>query len=124
DARRRHEPASGADRGDRADRPLLPALGRDARGPALLRARDRGARAAAHARRAPAARGGGRIAGRERMTAAASTDYGKRAAHQARERFPALLVLVATIASWEGGVRVFDVQKFLLPAPSDIGSTL
>ena len=58
------------------------------------------------------------------MTTAAAAGYGRRAAHQAREWLPAVLVLVGTIVLWQVAIDVFDVQKFLLPAPSDIGSTL
>jgi NitT/TauT family transport system permease protein len=42
----------------------------------------------------------------------------------AAEWLPALVVFVAGIAVWEGGVRLFDVQNFLLPAPSSIVETL
>jgi len=38
--------------------------------------------------------------------------------------FPALAVFVLAIALWEGLVRAFDVQQFLLPAPSAIVDTL
>jgi NitT/TauT family transport system permease protein len=50
--------------------------------------------------------------------------YGLRAARQLRDWLPALVVLVATIGIWQGAIEVFDIQKFLLPAPSDIVSTL
>lgn len=40
------------------------------------------------------------------------------------EWIPALVVFVVGSALWEGGVRLFDVQNFLLPAPSDIVQTL
>ena len=33
---------------------------------------------------------------------------------------PAIIVFVATIVLWEGVVRLFDIQAFLLPAPSVI----
>src|SRR6266508_3644426 len=36
---------------------------------------------------------------------------------------PAAVVLVATIGLWEGLIRAFDVQAFLLPKPSAIAST-
>jgi NitT/TauT family transport system permease protein len=39
-----------------------------------------------------------------------------------RDWIPAALVLVLGIALWEGAVRAFDVQRFLLPAPSAIWS--
>jgi NitT/TauT family transport system permease protein len=40
------------------------------------------------------------------------------------EWLPAVAVFVAGIVVWEGMVRAFDVQNFLLPAPSDIAATL
>ena len=49
---------------------------------------------------------------------------GRRLAQGAREWAPAAVVLVATIVIWEAWVQLADVQKFLLPAPSDIASTL
>jgi NitT/TauT family transport system permease protein len=36
---------------------------------------------------------------------------------------PALVVLLAVIGLWEGLIRAFDVQEFLLPKPSAIAST-
>jgi NitT/TauT family transport system permease protein len=36
---------------------------------------------------------------------------------------PAVVVLVGTIALWEGVIRAFNVQEFLLPKPSAIAST-
>jgi NitT/TauT family transport system permease protein len=48
----------------------------------------------------------------------------KRLRRYAREWLPALVVFVAGIAIWEGAVRGFDVENFLLPAPSDIVGTL
>jgi hypothetical protein len=36
---------------------------------------------------------------------------------------PAVVVFVGTIALWEGLIRAFDVQEFLLPKPSAIAST-
>ena len=42
----------------------------------------------------------------------------------AGEWLPALVVFVAGIAFWEAAVRGFDVENFLLPAPSDIVDTL
>jgi NitT/TauT family transport system permease protein len=41
-----------------------------------------------------------------------------------REWVPALVVFVVGILVWEGAVRGFDVQNFLLPAPSAILQTL
>jgi NitT/TauT family transport system permease protein len=40
-----------------------------------------------------------------------------------REWLPALVVLVAGIALWQGLVVGLDVERFLLPPPSDIAST-
>lgn len=42
----------------------------------------------------------------------------------AGEWLPALVVFVAGIVFWEAAVRGFDVENFLLPAPSDIVDTL
>jgi NitT/TauT family transport system permease protein len=42
----------------------------------------------------------------------------------ASEWFPALVVFAAGIVLWETVVRAFDVQNFLLPAPSAIADTL
>jgi NitT/TauT family transport system permease protein len=47
-----------------------------------------------------------------------------RARSLAYEWLPALAVFVVGIAIWEGAVRGFDVQNFLLPAPSAIARTL
>src|SRR5581483_2105564 len=103
DARRRHEPAPRPHRGRRGHRPAIPAHSRDARGPALLRARHAGARAAAQARRAPPAGGGGRAP-----------------VKQVREWLPALVVFAIVIAAWEGSIAAFHIQQFLLPRPSAI----
>jgi NitT/TauT family transport system permease protein len=45
---------------------------------------------------------------------------GGRAARQAGEWLPALVVLVIVIAAWEGSIRAFHIQQFLLPRPSSI----
>ena len=42
----------------------------------------------------------------------------------AHEWLPALVIFVLGILVWEGAVRGFDVQNFLLPAPSAIAETL
>jgi NitT/TauT family transport system permease protein len=42
----------------------------------------------------------------------------------ASEWLPAVVVFVAGIVLWEGIVRGFGIQNFLLPPPSDIGQTL
>jgi NitT/TauT family transport system permease protein len=41
-----------------------------------------------------------------------------------REWLPAVVVFVGGIVLWEGVVRAFDIENFLLPAPSDIAGTL
>ena len=41
-----------------------------------------------------------------------------------RQWLPSLLIVVGILAAWEAYVRVFDVQTWLLPAPSDIGAAL
>ena len=43
-----------------------------------------------------------------------------RAARQAGEWLPALVVFVVVIGLWEGLVRALHVQQFLLPKPSTI----
>ena len=48
----------------------------------------------------------------------------RRARSLAREWLPALVVFVAGIVFWEAAVRAFDIQNFLLPAPSSIVETL
>ena len=47
-----------------------------------------------------------------------------RARRHAYHWLPALIVFVASIVFWELLVRAFDIQNFLLPAPSDIVATL
>ena len=37
---------------------------------------------------------------------------------------PALVIILALLAVWEGYVRIFDVQKWLLPSPTVIAATL
>ena len=37
---------------------------------------------------------------------------------------PPLLIIVAIIGAWEGYVRIFDVQRWLLPTPSVVAKTL
>lgn len=41
-----------------------------------------------------------------------------------RQWLPSILIVVAILVAWEVYVRVFDVQTWLLPAPSDIGTAL
>ena len=45
---------------------------------------------------------------------------GGRAVRQAGEWLPAIVVAVLVIAAWEGTVRLFHIQQFLLPRPSAI----
>jgi len=40
-----------------------------------------------------------------------------------RYYFPTVMVFVTVILLWEGGVRLFNIQQFLLPKPTDIIST-
>ena len=40
--------------------------------------------------------------------------------HRLRNSLPAALAFVAVIIVWEGAIRIFDVQAFVLPAPSVI----
>jgi NitT/TauT family transport system permease protein len=47
-----------------------------------------------------------------------------RTLRQARDWIPAVLVFVVGIALWEGLIKALDIQKFLLPAPSQIVRTL
>jgi NitT/TauT family transport system permease protein len=47
-----------------------------------------------------------------------------RARRFAQDWLPALVVFVLGILVWEGAVRGFDIQNFLLPAPSSIVETL
>ena len=42
----------------------------------------------------------------------------------ARQWLPSLMIVVGILVAWEAYVRVFDVQTWLLPAPSDIGAAL
>lgn len=41
-------------------------------------------------------------------------------ARRARDIVPAVVAFVAVIAIWEGAIRIFDIQAFVLPAPSVI----
>jgi NitT/TauT family transport system permease protein len=38
-----------------------------------------------------------------------------------RRYLPALAIFLTGIALWEGAVQLFDIERFVLPAPSDIG---
>ncbi len=46
-----------------------------------------------------------------------------RAVRITRDWFPALVVFVGGIAIWQGAIWAFDIQKFLLPKPTDIVSS-
>ena len=125
DARRRDEPAARADRRDRRRSTCLPAHGRDARGPALLRARHRGARAAAPPRRAPAARGRGGAAG------GAASDRGRRRPATAAAQAPGARLVPGRRSSssrrsrsGRARSRCSTSRSSCCRAPSDIGSTL
>jgi NitT/TauT family transport system permease protein len=45
---------------------------------------------------------------------------GGRAVRQAGEWLPALVVFLVVVGAWEGAIRAFHVQQFLLPKPSAI----
>ena len=45
---------------------------------------------------------------------------GGRAARQAGEWIPALVVAAVVIGAWEGAIAAFHIQQFLLPKPTDI----
>jgi NitT/TauT family transport system permease protein len=49
--------------------------------------------------------------------------FGRMMGRSARDWAPAVAIFVLGIALWEGLVRGLDVQRFLLPAPSEILST-
>jgi NitT/TauT family transport system permease protein len=46
--------------------------------------------------------------------------FGRMMGRRARDWLPAVAIFILGIALWEGLVRGLDVQRFLLPAPSDI----
>jgi ABC-type nitrate/sulfonate/bicarbonate transport system permease component len=52
------------------------------------------------------------------------TRYSRRASDTGIRWLPALLIVIALLGIWEAWVRLFDVQKWLLPAPSIIARTL
>ncbi|HSL67775.1 MAG TPA: hypothetical protein VK977_06430, partial [Actinomycetota bacterium] len=47
-----------------------------------------------------------------------------RAGRRARDWAPAAVVLVAGIVAWQGLVTAFDIQRFLLPKPTEIAGAL
>ena len=49
--------------------------------------------------------------------------FGRMMGRRARDWLPAIAIFVLGIALWEGLVRGLHVQRFLLPAPSEILST-
>ena len=101
--RRRHVGAAGARAEGGRGRSALPPHERHAGGPALLRPRDRGARAAA------------RVPRRERGSVTRLRRF-------LAEWAPALVILVLGLVGWEVAVNLFGIQKFLLPKPSEIAS--
>ena len=123
-ARRRDVPAPRPDRGHRARRPeAAPQLG-DARGPAVLRARDGGARAAARRRRRPRRRGGW-----PRASVTATVDAGarppRRSAQAASTGSRPSLVFAAGLAALAVGARQRSRSSAsCCRAFSDIVSTL
>jgi len=48
----------------------------------------------------------------------------RRAGRRARDWAPAAAVLVAGIVAWQGLVTAFDIQRFLLPKPTEIATAL
>jgi NitT/TauT family transport system permease protein len=54
----------------------------------------------------------------------ASPGRALRTARSLRDWIPAVVIFVVAIALWEGLTKALHVQKFLLPPPSDIVSTL
>ncbi|MGH2658630.1 MAG: ABC transporter permease, partial [Actinomycetota bacterium] len=46
------------------------------------------------------------------------------AGHRARDWGPAAVVLIGGIAAWQGLVTALDIQRFLLPKPTEIASAL
>ena len=54
------------------------------------------------------------------MTSETGPSLGGRAARQAGEWVPALVVFVLVIAAWQGAITAFSIKQFLLPAPGDI----
>lgn len=49
--------------------------------------------------------------------------FGRMMGRRARDWLPAIAIFVLGVALWEGLVRGLDVQRFLLPAPSEILNT-
>src|SRR5262249_29384580 len=108
DARDRDEPAPRPSCRIGRRRPAAAAHERHARGDALLRARDRGARTASRRRRRRArlGRGGSAMNVRAKIV----------------EWVPAIVVFCLGIVVWQVSIDIFDIQKFLLPKPGSIVS--
>ena len=49
--------------------------------------------------------------------------FGRMMGRRARDWIPAIVIFVLVIVAWEGLVQGLNVQRFLLPAPSEILST-
>ena len=54
----------------------------------------------------------------------ASPGRALRTARTLRDWIPAAVIFVLGIALWEGAIKLFDIQKFLLPTPDSIVRTL
>src|SRR5262249_7948400 len=110
DARRDHVSPTRTDRARDPDRSAAAADGGDARGPAVLRARDRGARGAAHGRRPRYTAGrdgsiGGCGVSAQPVAAAAPARRSNAVSRQLREWLPAAVVLAAALGLWEAVVK-------------------
>jgi NitT/TauT family transport system permease protein len=53
-----------------------------------------------------------------------ATSHGRRAARQLGEGVPAVVILFAALALWQGAIAAFHVQQFLLPKPTAIARAL
>ena len=60
----------------------------------------------------------------EMRASPATRTWGQSVSRAVRRWLPALLIVAAILGVWEGYVLAFDVQTWLLPAPSDIGRAL
>src|SRR6185369_10044753 len=119
DARRGHVAASRLHHRGHRHRPSAAAEYGYARARALLRARHRGARTAADGR--SLGRGTARVS--TTVVQPVPRSFGRMMGRRARDWLPAVAIFVLGIALWEGLVRGLHVQRFLLPAPSEILST-
>src|SRR5262249_17999920 len=128
DARRRDVGAARSDHDDRSDRSAATADGRDARGAALLRARDRSTREPACRRRRPCRRGSDRRGSRRMSSAAPAVPYSttawQRAGRRLRTWLPAVVVFGLGILAWQWFLPdVVHVKRFLLPRFSAVMTT-